>query len=76
MDKNIKVAISVGYPEDGAGYLVMDLDTLQVRTEGYVDFIETEFPVREINWDEIEGDDCDDDFVDDDDDIADDEEET
>ena len=52
----------VGYPDDGAGYLVMNLDTMQTRTEGVVEFYEDEFPGKNVNWTEILPDDSDDDY--------------
>ena len=62
MENRSELAMFVGYPEDGAGYLVMDLSTLEIRTEGYVDFIETQFPGKDMDWDRIEAEDSDDDY--------------
>ena len=55
----------VGYPHDGAGYLVMDLKTLKIATEGAVDFDETDFPGKTIDWTVVNREDNDRDYEDD-----------
>jgi hypothetical protein len=62
LENSGKKAMFVGYAQDGPGYLVMDLETLKISTEGIVDFIETEFPGRNIDWTTCTGDDSDDDY--------------
>lgn len=57
MENSGEEGMFVGYADDGAGYLIMDLKNMQTRTEGIVTFYQNEFPGKEIEWSEIEPDD-------------------
>ena len=43
----------VGYSEDGHGYLLLNLGTLQVQTEAIVQFVEDSFPSADIDWNKV-----------------------
>ena len=45
-----KRGMFVGYSDQGPGYLIMDLDTMEIQVEGNVDFYEEKFPGENIDW--------------------------
>ena len=53
MENPGKEGIFVGYPDDGAGYLIMDPENMSITTEGQVEFYEDEFPGAAIDWSDV-----------------------
>lgn len=45
-----KSIVFVGYPDNGRRFLVLDLTTYEVRTEGVVECDEASFSGRDIDW--------------------------